>query len=661
MPSEPIEITPSAFFKHTKWQHGQRIRVKCRIVGFSKPKVFPLTVRLVCPECEGEEVRLDKPEQHMALRNFLFLRKKFERMLKRLHPHKGGEVEYSDERASLTKIFIRDVSPEKTGDQYIYHDFWAYLVNIPLPNYSRCVLDGYLLSDEQGNIVIFVYDTQPIREEFQNYKPTAEDEAQFKEYFSRDDLEERIDRTIAPHIVGRKDAKMAVALTLHSPLTFNFLKRRYYGLLHTLFLGDTSTGKSEIINWILDNLKIGEYGTGEAGKRTGLLFTVNPDKETITWGLLPLADLTVALIDGLQRISSEEIGEFREALRQKKIVVKMRVSGEAPCRCRIISAANPMEPLDNYLEHAEAIINTKCFQDPVDITRWDLIVKFWDKDVPAEEIAQASSTPPAIPVDVFKRHIFWAWNLKADDIIFTPEAEELIKKKFLEFMEFTHSRIPLVHRGYRVTLAKVAASYAILHHDVQDGKVIVTERHVEKAAKFLQQLIDSWEYAVYVARLQREVELTDEEVDEIDRKLEEDPNLKTIFEEIINNQGISTTVLISKTGLGRTTVITKASDLKAMNLIVSKRGRGQSGYYLTAKGVAYVRRKSMGKEMLGDKLKEIRRWIIENKDSEGLVDALELSQMIARMNLDPEQVVQKLKEEGFIAESPKIGKWLVAK
>jgi len=548
-----MEITPSSLFKLTRWQYGQRVRVKCRIIGFTKPRDFPLSVRLTCPECEGENIRLDSPEQHMALRNFLFLRRKFESMFRRLHPHKGGEIEYSDERATLTRIFIRDLVPEKTGDQYIYHDFLAYLINIPLPQYSRCVLDGYLVDDEQGNILIFVYDVKPLQEEFQNFKPTSEDEARFREYFNHDDLEARIDRTIAPQIVGRKDAKMAVALTLHSPLEFKFLGSRFYGLLHTLLLGDSTTGKSEIINWVMDNLKVGEYGTGEAGKRTGLLFTVNPDRESITWGLLPLADLTIALIDGLQRVSSEEIGEFREALRQKKIVVKMRVSGEAPCRCRIISAANPMEPLDNYLEHAEAIINTKCFQDPVDITRWDLIVKFWDKDVPAEEIAQASSTPPAIPVDVFKRHVFWAWNLKADDITFTPEAEKAIKKKFLEFMEFTHSRIPLVHRGYRITLAKAAASYAILHHDVENGKVVVTKSHVEKAAKFLQELIESWEYAVYVARLQREVELADEEIDEIDRKLEEDPNLKTIFKEIINNQGISTTVLISKTGLGRTT------------------------------------------------------------------------------------------------------------
>lgn len=585
-----LEITPSKIFKLTNWNYGQQVKIKCRVVGFTKPKDFPYEVILKCPECDGEVINLVNPENFIALRNFFFYRQQFNNKIKKLHVHKKVEIEYSDKRAILNQIFIRDLSPEKTGDTYIYHDFKAYLVNLPLPSYSRVVLEGYLVDDEEGNIVILVYNVKPIQEEFQNYKPTTQDMEQFANYFHNNDLEDRIDKTIAPQIVGRGEAKMAVALTLHSPLEFNFLNSRFHGLLHTLFLGDSSVGKSEIINWIVDTLGVGEYGTGEAGKRTGLLFTINPDKESITWGLLPLADLTIALIDGLQRITSEEIGEFREALRQKKIVVKMRVSGEAPCRCRIISAANPLEPLDNFLEHAEAIINTNCFRDPVDITRWDLIVKFWDKDVSAKEIANSSNTPPIIPTDVFKRHVFWAWNLRANDIIFTPEAEEMIKEKFTELMELTHSKLPLIHRGYRLTIAKIAVSYAILCHNVLDGKVIVDKEHVKKATGFIQTLIDNWEYAVFVSRLMREGELTESEMYEIERELENDLNLKLVFEEIVNTPGISTTVLESKTKLGRTTVITKAGELKAMNLIVSKRGRGQSGYFLTSKGVAYIRK-----------------------------------------------------------------------
>jgi len=94
-----------------------------------------------------------------------------------MHEHKNVEIKYSDERATLTQIFIRDLTPEKTGDTYIYHDFRAYLVNLPLPSYSRCVLDGYMVDDEQGNIIILVYGVEPVQEEFQNFKPTSEDEA----------------------------------------------------------------------------------------------------------------------------------------------------------------------------------------------------------------------------------------------------------------------------------------------------------------------------------------------------------------------------------------------------------------------------------------------------------------------------------------------------
>jgi len=50
MTDEVIEITPSGLFKLTKWRYGQRVRVKCRIIGFTKPKDFPYEVKIVCPE-----------------------------------------------------------------------------------------------------------------------------------------------------------------------------------------------------------------------------------------------------------------------------------------------------------------------------------------------------------------------------------------------------------------------------------------------------------------------------------------------------------------------------------------------------------------------------------------------------------------------------------
>jgi len=60
----------------------------------------------------------------------------------------------------------------------------------------------------------------------------------------------------------------------------------------------------------------------------------------------------------------------------------------------------------------------------------------------------------------------------------------------------------------------------------------------------------------------------------------------------------------------------------------------------------------------GEKLKEIKDWIIENKDTDGLVDASGLAEKIKECKLDsPQKIVEKLKEDGFVFEVPEMGKW----
>jgi len=59
----------------------------------------------------------------------------------------------------------------------------------------------------------------------------------------------------------------------------------------------------------------------------------------------------------------------------------------------------------------------------------------------------------------------------------------------------------------------------------------------------------------------------------------------------------------------------------------------------------------------GEELKEIKDWVVENKGSDGLVDGSELAGKIKGFELDPQKIVEKLREEGFIFEVPTMGKW----
>jgi len=60
---------------------------------------------------------------------------------------------------------------------------------------------------------------------------------------------------------------------------------------------------------------------------------------------------------------------------------------------------------------------------------------------------------------------------------------------------------------------------------------------------------------------------------------------------------------------------------------------------------------------VGEKLKKIKKWIIENKGSDGLVDGSALADEIVEYKLDPQEIVEKLKEDGFISQVPALNKW----
>jgi hypothetical protein len=72
------------------------------------------------------------------------------------------------------------------------------------------------------------------------------------------------------------------------------------------------------------------------------------------------------------------------------------------------------------------------------------------------------------------------------------------------------------------------------------------------------------------------------------------------------------------------------------------------------KGRRVITLKKVG---LLDKIIKIKEWILENKDSDGLVDLQKLSAKINEIGLKPKEVVEKLIEEGFIFEVPNFGKW----
>lgn len=60
-----------------------------------------------------------------------------------------------------------------------------------------------------------------------------------------------------------------------------------------------------------------------------------------------------------------------------------------------------------------------------------------------------------------------------------------------------------------------------------------------------------------------------------------------------------------------------------------------------------------------EKVAEVRKWIFENR-KDGTVSASQLANFITNLGLDPQKVVEKLKDEGLLFPVSEPNKWGVA-
>lgn len=63
--------------------------------------------------------------------------------------------------------------------------------------------------------------------------------------------------------------------------------------------------------------------------------------------------------------------------------------------------------------------------------------------------------------------------------------------------------------------------------------------------------------------------------------------------------------------------------------------------------------------LFSDKFSKVKEWILLAKNQDSLVDQSKLAAKCVELKLDPQRIVEKLKEEGFLSEAPNVGKFVV--
>lgn len=297
------------------------------------------------------------------------------------------------------------------------------------------------------------------------------------------------------HIYGRLDLHVAVDLVFHSIIAFPFQgKIERKGWLDALVVGDTRTGKSEVAQRLLEHYRTGQFVNCEAATFAGViggLQQMSDRQWAVTWGVVPMSDRRLVVLDEASGLSPEEIQKMSD-VRSRGIIKMAKIQADqAWARTRLLWLANPRdESMDRYTYGVQAI--PPLIGNREDIARFDFAMALTSRDVSMDEIYRTpSSREPRYSSDDCHALVLWAWSRTADDI----EWEKGAERQVLKIAEWMGNQYigdpPLVQTAnvhVKVARMSVAVAASTFSSDNKGNKVIVRREHVKAAGKFLHHL-----------------------------------------------------------------------------------------------------------------------------------------------------------------------------
>lgn len=217
---------------------------------------------------------------------------------------------------------------------------------------------------------------------FEEVEVTEEDEKEILKISKDPKLYEKMKTSIAPTIYGMDIEKEALVLQLFGGLAKEMPDgTRMRGDIHTLFVGDPGTAKSQLLVYMSKLAPRSVYASGKASSAAGLTAAAVRDEFgegqwTLEAGALVLADMGVACIDEIDKMEETDRSSMHQAMEQQEIsVAKAGINATLKSRCAILAAANPkLGRFDEFLP-----IHEQINMPPALLSRFDLIFSILDK------------------------------------------------------------------------------------------------------------------------------------------------------------------------------------------------------------------------------------------------------------------------------------------
>lgn len=298
------------------------------------------------------------------------------------------------------------------------------------------------------------------------------------------------------HIYGRPQMHAAMDLVFHSVLSFNFGgKRMNRGWLDLLIVGDTRTGKSEAATRLTHHYGAGEVVSCESASFAGIiggLQQFGASKEwAVTWGVVPINDRRLVVLDEVSGLTPEEIAQM-SSVRSSGLAELSKIQQERTyARTRLIWLGNPRAgKMADYTYGVQAI--APLIGNPEDIARFDLAMTVRAGDVPATEINRIHAhTRQKYTSDDCRLLIRWIWSRTPDHVVWREGAEEMVFAAANRMGKRYTEDPPLVQvANVREKLARVAVALAArtFSTDVTGERIVVKRAHVKDAVAFIDML-----------------------------------------------------------------------------------------------------------------------------------------------------------------------------
>lgn len=389
-------------------------------------------------------------------------------------------------------------------------------------------------------------------------------------------------------VYGRLDLFSALLLTMCSVTEIPYKSGTIKGVLDTIAIGDTRTGKSLMAQNILSKLNIGGYINGENARLTGVLGGVVRlgDSWIITWGAIPLNDKGFVVIDEATGLSVEDITQMSSVRSGCVATINKVVRGEARARTRLFWIANPRsgKNINEYFWKGFG-----AFQEfiPVneDQARYDLVIGASRDDIDTLQDINMKVLDDSI-ITKYRNLINFAWNISVENIKgFDYQYLHQITNELCE--KYRGGTLLIKEAAYEKIL-RVAAALAVLTGSVEKDKLVLSNKMLEWSKNYLEYIFTrtSIDYSYYVSKVQEEERLMKQNTDFAISICSQYPALKVL----LNNTKFRGTQMAEVLGMDRDGVSKLLSQMLLKGLIKMTTG----GLYTPSVNLINIIRKLNG-------------------------------------------------------------------